>query len=181
MESIKVDNGLREIDPATLQDWISKGKALVVDVREFDEYAARRIESSTLMPLSRFNPHELPEEPGKTTVLVCRSGNRTRDAARQLFAAGIKKVHHLDGGLLRWSDEGMPLEQVKGRSLISVMRQVQIAVGSLVMLTAGLGAFVSPWFLVVTGVIGAGLFVAGAAGTCGMAAVLDRMPWNRVG
>jgi hypothetical protein len=44
---------------------------------------------------------------------------------------------------------------------------------------AAAGVWVSPWFLVVPAFFGAGLVFAGATGTCGLAAVLARMPWNR--
>jgi len=42
-----------------------------------------------------------------------------------------------------------------------------------------LGWFVSPWWLLLSGFIGAGLVFAGATDTCGMAMMLSRMPWNR--
>ena len=173
-------NQLHDVTPAMLQDWILRGEALVVDVREFDEFAGSRIAGSTLMPLSRFRPHELPEKPGKTTVLVCRSGRRTRDAARQLFATGIAEVHHLEGGLLRWTEEGLPLEKVKGRSPLSVMRQVQITIGSVVLLSSVLGGLVWPGFLLVTAAMGVGLLVAGLTGNCAMAGITERFPWNQV-
>ena len=38
---------------------------------------------------------------------------------------------------------------------------------------------VSPWFLAVPAFVGGGLTFAGATGTCGMALVLLKMPWNR--
>jgi hypothetical protein len=59
------------------------------------------------------------------------------------------------------------------------MRQVQIVVGLCVATFTALGAFVNPWFLVVPGFMGCGLLFAGATGTCGMAAMLGVMPWNR--
>ena len=44
-----------------------------------------------------------------------------------------------------------------------------------------LGVLVSPWFLILSGFVGAGLFFAGASGWCGMAKLLALMPWNKVG
>ena len=59
------------------------------------------------------------------------------------------------------------------------MRQVQIAAGSLVVLGVLLGAFVAPEFLGLAGFVGAGLVLAGVTGWCGMATLLQAMPWNR--
>ncbi len=65
------------------------------------------------------------------------------------------------------------------RAVIPIMRQVQIIVGATVLLAVVLGVLISPWILVVAGLMGAGLLFAGLTGTCGMATVLRYMPWNR--
>ena len=54
-----------------------------------------------------------------------------------------------------------------------------IGAGSLILLFVLLGAFVSPVFFALAGVIGAGLVFGGATGICGMAKLLAVMPWNR--
>ncbi len=59
------------------------------------------------------------------------------------------------------------------------MRQVQIVAGSLVVLGAVLGATVAPAFYLLSAFVGAGLVFAGVTGFCGMARILDVMPWNR--
>jgi hypothetical protein len=56
---------------------------------------------------------------------------------------------------------------------------VQIVAGTLVVLGTVLGATVSPWFLLLSGLVGAGLVFAGSTGFCGMAALLLRLPYNR--
>ncbi|MFC6841098.1 YgaP family membrane protein [Xanthomonas theicola] len=81
------------------------------------------------------------------------------------------------GVLLRSADCGngggsQPLER---------QRQVQIAAGTLAVLGTVLGAGVSPWFLLLSGFVGAGLVFAGVTGFCGLAHVLMRMPWNYPG
>lgn len=170
---------LHEVPPAVLAQWIADGEAQIVDVREADERARERIAHSASRPLSEFDPAQVPQVVGMKTVLVCRTGRRTRDAARRMFAAGVDEVHHLRGGLRGWAAAGLPLEKTP-RAPISLMRQVQITVGILVVGSAILAAAVSPWWLVMTGGIGAGLVFAGATGTCAMAALIERMPWNRL-
>jgi hypothetical protein len=67
----------------------------------------------------------------------------------------------------------------EGRKRLPVDRQVQLIAGSMVLAGTALGAFVNPWFLAVAAFFGAGLTFAGATGTCGLALVLMKLPWNR--
>jgi hypothetical protein len=48
----------------------------------------------------------------------------------------------------------------------------------MVLTGVGLGLVVSPWFLALAAFFGAGLTFAGATGTCGLALVLMKLPWN---
>ena len=59
------------------------------------------------------------------------------------------------------------------------MRQVQIVVGFLSALGSLLALVVSTWFGLIPLLLGCGLLFAGLTGTCGMAILLARMPWNR--
>lgn len=167
-----------EIDAATLRQWIEQGRAVVVDVREPDEHARERIPGSRLVPLSRFDPAQVPAPPDANVVLHCKGGVRSAQAAARLVGAGRAGVMHLKGGLDAWKSAGGPTEQ-NPRVPISIMRQVQITVGVLVLATCALAWLASPYFLALTAVLGAGLLFSGATGTCGMAAVLALMPWNR--
>jgi hypothetical protein len=49
----------------------------------------------------------------------------------------------------------------------------------MVLAGVALGTLVNPWFLALAAFFGAGLTFAGATGTCGLALVLMRLPWNR--
>ena len=84
----------------------------------------------------------------------------------------------LEGGLDAWKKAGLPVSLDRSQP-IDIMRQVQIAAGSLVLLGVVLGAFVSPNFYALSGFVGAGLTFAGISGFCGMARVLGAMPWNQ--
>ena len=59
------------------------------------------------------------------------------------------------------------------------LHRAQITAGALVLLGTLLGALVSPWFLLLSGFVGAGLTFAGLTGTCGMAMLLARLPYNQ--
>jgi F0F1-type ATP synthase assembly protein I len=59
------------------------------------------------------------------------------------------------------------------------MRQVQIVAGTLVVTGTLLGAFVSPWFLILSGFVGSGLVFAGVSNTCALAMLLAKLPYNQ--
>jgi len=62
---------------------------------------------------------------------------------------------------------------------LSLERQVQIAVGSLLVLKVLLGFSVHELFFALVAMIGIGLIVAGTTRWCGMARLIAQMPWNR--
>jgi rhodanese-related sulfurtransferase len=168
------------IDPATVRDWLSRGEAVLVDVREPFEHAAERIEGAALCPLSAFDEEQVARQAnGKRVVFQCRSGKRSLDAATRFGRASTAQAYNLVGGIEGWKAAGLPVHKPAGAPKIDVMRQVQMTAGSLVLVGVLLGAFVSPWFLILSGLVGGGLVFAGASGWCGMAKMLALMPWNR--
>ena len=82
----------------------------------------------------------------------------------------------LDGGVQAWRRARLPLRE--GRKRLPVDRQVQLIAGVMVLTGVGLGLAVSPWFLALAAFFGAGLTFAGATGTCGLALLLMKLPWN---
>jgi rhodanese-related sulfurtransferase len=171
-------NQLKLVDAKTLQEWIEEDVVLLVDVREPSEHAGEHISGSLLLPLSKFDPLQLPHNPEKKLVLYCRTSNRSQQAAQKLLAAGHPEVTHLSGGMGDWKEQGLPTK-VNENAPISLIRQVQITAGSLVFLGTMLGAFVSPAFLILSGFVGAGLMFAGITNTCAMAMLLAKLPYNQ--
>lgn len=168
---------LQEIDVSTLKHWMDNREVLLIDVREPGEYLSEHIPGAQSMPLSTFDPHQL-KNISRRIVLQCQSGNRSEKAAHKMFEAGFVRVTHLQGGLPTWKAAGYPTK-VNKKAPISMFRQVQIVAGSLGLLGTLLGVWLSPWFLIVPGFIGAGLLFAGVTNTCAMAMLLSKLPYNR--
>ncbi|MEX2219519.1 MAG: rhodanese family protein [Phycisphaerales bacterium] len=166
-----------EIDPRTARQWLDGGQAALIDVREPDEHARERIAGAALHPLSRFDPARLPS--GRL-ILHCQRGRRSLEAATRAAAAGRTDIASLAGGIEAWRAAGLPTA-ANAKAPLPIMRQVQIVAGSAVLAGTILAATVSPWFLILSGFFGAGLLFSGLSGTCGMAAMLSRLPWNRLG
>ncbi len=170
--------GLRKVKPTTAKKWIDENEAILIDVREPDEYVREHIPEAHLVPLSGFNPDDFPHDHSKIAVFHCRSGGRTEAAAPSILKTSFCEVYQLEGGLQAWRAAGLAVNENK-RAPISIMRQVQITAGSLVVLGLLLAVLVSPWFAGLSAFVGAGLVFAGVSGTCTMASILKHMPWNR--
>jgi rhodanese-related sulfurtransferase len=76
----------------------------LVDVREPHEFAAGHVSGSLNLPLSSFDPGELPT--AKPVVLICRSGVRSLTAIHRARGAGIAEIRHYRGGVIGWANEG---------------------------------------------------------------------------
>jgi sulfur-carrier protein adenylyltransferase/sulfurtransferase len=97
---------LPTLTPAELDARRRRGDDLdLVDVREPHEWDIGRIEGARLAPLSSFTEALSTFDSARDVVVYCKSGMRSAKAARQLQAAGYRRVWNLAGGILRWSEE----------------------------------------------------------------------------
>ncbi len=156
---------------------------IMIDVRERDEFEAEHVEGSIHVPLSNFSflaPGILSALSDRKITIMCRSGNRAKLARNQFVQLGFGDItaEVFEGGILAWKKAGKATIQRK-KDHLPVLRQVQIAVGSSVVLFSLLSLLVNPAWSYATGFFGAGLLVAGSTGFCGMAELIARLPWNR--
>ncbi|MFI9586758.1 rhodanese-like domain-containing protein [Streptomyces sp. NPDC052236] len=157
------------------------GQYTVIDVRTPGEYAAGHVPGAHNIPLDHLQT-ALPTLKAAATrgdlLMVCASGNRSTTACTELAAAGIPATT-LTGGTTAWADQGHALHHPEGAATTWAMeRQVRLAAGSLVVLGLAAGARYRParWL---SAAIGAGLVFSAATNTCGMAAVLAKLPHNQ--
>jgi rhodanese-related sulfurtransferase len=153
--------------------------AILLDIRETDEYARERIPGARHTALSQLDQADISDVRGKTLIFHCRSGARTTSNQHRLtrLVGDACEIFQIDGGLEAWHNAGLPTV-IDRRQPIELQRQVQIVAGGLVLLGIVMGLSVSPWFLAVSLFVGAGLMFAGISGYCGMARLLQRAPWN---
>jgi glyoxylase-like metal-dependent hydrolase (beta-lactamase superfamily II)/rhodanese-related sulfurtransferase len=90
-------------------------RPLVLDVREPEEFRGElgHVPESLLIPL-----RELPGRVGEIAahrsgdvIVVCRAGVRSTTAAAILTGLGFARVWNLRGGMLDWTDAGLPVER----------------------------------------------------------------------
>lgn len=169
---------LNRIDAVKAKSLLDSGRAVLIDIRESDEFAREHVPGAHHVPLSGFSPKDFPQDRDKIAIFHCASGARTAGAAPQILGTGFAEVYQLDQGLGGWKKAGLATV-VNRRMPIPIQRQVQITAGLMVLTGVILGFALSPWFFLLSGFVGAGLTFAGISGTCAMASLLAVMPWNR--
>lgn len=169
---------VRQISVHEINAMLGSGaECQVIDVREFSEFNSERIADAQLMPRSNFEKHAEELDHSKPVYVMCRSGNRAKQAAEKLMKKGFTDVHVVEGGMAAWTRSNLPV--IKGESKVwSLERQVRFAAGLLVLLGVVLGYVFTPYLFVLSGFVGAGLVFSAVTDTCGMGLLLARMPWN---
>jgi rhodanese-related sulfurtransferase len=100
-----------KVEDLTAQDvakGIAEGRYLLVDVREPNEVSAEAYPDAVVLPLSSFDPNDIPDPKGKQVVFACRSGRRSVTASLAAQAEGLPYNKHLAGGILGWKAAGLP-------------------------------------------------------------------------
>jgi rhodanese-related sulfurtransferase len=103
-----VADQVHDLAPEDVAKGMAEGRYLLVDVREPNEVAVEAYPGAALVPLSSFDPQDIPDPGGKQVVFACRSGKRSVTASLAAQAAGLPYDNHLAGGLLAWKAAGLP-------------------------------------------------------------------------
>jgi rhodanese-related sulfurtransferase len=99
---------LKHITAVEAKQLVDQG-ALLVDVREVNEYADESIPGARNEPLSRLG--RAPITGASSVVFHCKSGARTRMNAHALAAATDAEVYIMDGGIEAWKRAGYPVKR----------------------------------------------------------------------
>jgi thioredoxin 1/putative thioredoxin len=99
------------IKPAELAQLLAGGAVVPIDTRDAAAFGRAHLPGAVSMPLDGIETrlaelHMLTGQP----VLYCRSGDKTKDMAERLAEQGVP-VAFLEGGLLGWEAEGLPIER----------------------------------------------------------------------
>ena len=88
---------------AELQQQLGRDDVIVLDVREPAEYAFGHIEGAVSIPLEELENRIAELDPEKEVVVICRTGNRSDFAAKQLADNGFKRVKNAVEGMSQWN------------------------------------------------------------------------------
>lgn len=95
-----------EVDPIGAMALVDESGAILLDVREDDEWTAGHAPGAVHVRLGDLDARTF--DTTAPIVAVCRSGNRSGSAATKLAAAGVT-VYNLVGGMGAWQKTGQPV------------------------------------------------------------------------
>ncbi|MFJ7587494.1 rhodanese-like domain-containing protein [Streptomyces sp. NPDC097617] len=166
----------------TVQARTRLNELIVLDVRTPGEYATGHLPGALNIPVDQLD-RALPDirhaAERADILVVCASGARSENACRTLAAHGVTTAT-LTGGTAAWTAGGHTLHHPDGARLTawSMERQVRLAAGAVVLAGLTLGRL-RPAFRLASAGIAGGLVFSALTNTCGMAALLAKLPHNR--
>jgi len=103
--------GYSSISPAESTKMINHDDALIIDVRESNEYSEGHIINSLHIPLASIKSRlsEIEKYKTRKLILACRSGSRSSSACATLKKEGFEQVFNLSGGVTAWESASLPL------------------------------------------------------------------------
>ncbi|QES46571.1 transporter [Streptomyces venezuelae] len=155
----------------------------VIDVRTPGEYAAGHLPGALNIPLDQLQRAltDLRHAADRGDILVvCASGARSENACKLLAEHHIPTAT-LTGGTGAWTADGHDLHRPRtgARATWAMERQVRFTAGTIVLLCLLLGVLLHPAFQFIAAGIAGGLVFSALTNTCGMAALLAKLPHNR--
>lgn len=156
----------------------SQTNYIVVDVRTKPEYNQINIQEAINIPLQEIPNHQQELQKYKTVYIHCQSGGRSQKACQMLANLQGVEVINIQGGILDWEAQKFPTNKSQ-KTGYSIIQQVHIIAGSLALISSILSQTVASEWIYLSSLIGAGLLFAGLSGWCGMAHLLQKMPWNK--
>ena len=153
-------------------------QAKILDVRSALEFSQVHIEHSLNIPIDMISAkiNELSQS-RQNYLVLCHTGNRAAMAADMLIQSGIHTVKVMEGGIIRWQKEKLPV--IKGQSGMSLERQVRLIAGSLVLLGIMMSWLLHWAFIFVLVFVSSGLIYAGLTDNCLMGTLLMKLPYNK--
>ena len=153
-------------------------QAKILDVRSALEFSQVHIEHSLNIPIDMISAkiNELSQS-RQNYLVLCHTGNRAAMAADMLIQSGIHTVKVIEGGIIRWQKEKLPV--IKGQGGMSLERQVRLIAGSLVLLGIMMSWLLHWAFIFVSVFVGSGLIYAGLTDNCLMGMLLMKLPYNK--
>ena len=104
------------IKAAELRKKILDGEKLrLIDVRETEEFESAHIKDSQLLSVTELHEkyQEVLKNKDENIVLICRSGGRSMIISIFLEDQGYNNIVNFEGGVLAWSESGLPLTPTK--------------------------------------------------------------------
>jgi rhodanese-related sulfurtransferase len=84
--------------------------AMLIDVRERDEYLPRHAHNAVNIPMSEFIARIAEAPKDQDVLVICEHGPRSTNEVRYLMRQGYTQVINVDGGTEMWESAGLPMD-----------------------------------------------------------------------
>jgi len=169
-------NQMKQVEPKDL-----KKDDLILDIRTHVQHAKMALKRphwhvpTADIDIKDFIKHYYLD--GKKTLnIICTSGHKASEIARQFAAAGFKNVAVVTGGIMHAKEQGVAMIE---HASMPLEQQVHLTAGILIIVGMILAYVFSSLFYVIPLLVGIGFVVSGLTGHCTMSAILKEMPWNQ--
>ncbi len=104
-------SGVANVSPTEAVVLMNRGKPLILDVRNADEFAAGHIQGAKNIPVAELAGRikEIEKFKAKPVLVHCQKGSRAKAACTILRGAEFTQIHNLQGGLESWIEAKMPV------------------------------------------------------------------------
>lgn len=101
----------QSVTPQQLSDMVNNNDAMVLDIRDNNEFRGGHIVNAVNIPLRDVETRmtELDSHKNKPIIVVCKIGQTATGVTKQLKNAGYSDVYRLGGGLSEWTASSLPL------------------------------------------------------------------------
>lgn len=101
----------KAVTPQQLSDMVNRQDAIVLDVRDHNEFRQGHITGSVNIPVRELDKRMVELAKDKPVIVVCKLGQSANGASKQLKSSGFASVYKLGGGLAEWKAANLPLVQ----------------------------------------------------------------------
>ena len=109
----EMNKGGKKIEPNELTRLVNKESAILIDLRKKEDYENGHIMTALNYPHQEFDNqmHELNKFKDRPIILVCDMGRNSANVGEKLKKAEFKKIFRLNGGMMTWTQENLPVVQ----------------------------------------------------------------------
>jgi len=111
----EMNKGGKKIEPNELTRLVNKENAILIDLRKKEDYENGHIMTALNYPHQEFDNqmHELDKFKERPIILVCDMGRNSANIGEKLKKAEFEKTFRLNGGMITWTQENLPVVQNK--------------------------------------------------------------------
>ena len=109
----EMNKGGKKIEPNELTRLVNKENAILIDLRKKEDYENGHIMTALNYPHQEFDNqiHELDKFKERPIILVCDMGRNSANIGEKLKKAEFEKIFRLNGGMMTWTQENLPVVQ----------------------------------------------------------------------